>query len=552
MKQVKEHALKIIPLGGLGTIGNNMTVFEYGEEIIIVDCGIMFPTEDMPGIDFVIPDFSYVVKNKNRVKAILITHGHEDHIGAIPFLLQAIKAPLYATRLTIGLIQSRLGERPPREKPVFIEVRPGSQAQIGVFTIEFLRVNHSIIDGVALAMQTPLGVIIHTGDFKIDFAPVDGQVADLYKFAEYGEKGVLLLMSDSTNAERKGYTHSESVLSGKLSEIFSSAHGRIITATFASNIHRIQQVLDTSQKYNRKVVISGITMQKNVDIAHSLGYLNCREGLIVDIKQANRLPDRKLVVICTGTQGEPMSALSRMASNNHRHFSAGAGDTVIITASVIPGNERMVYNVINSLMKLGADVYYEQDEDIHVSGHASQEELKLMISLTRPRFFMPVHGEYRHLRAHARLAETLNIKPSRIIVAENGAVLELTKKGFSRAGTIQLNQIVVDGQDVENIESGMIKERKAMSADGILVVTAVISGGVLLRRPLVLGRGLVTAGNERVLDTIRAECEELIGKMLSDGSSVKEVNAFLKKSLAGSVYRLTRRNPLVDVQVVEV
>ncbi len=552
MKQEKENKIKIIPLGGLGAIGTNMTLFEYRDEILIVDCGIMFPTEEMPGIDFVIPDFSYVIKNKHKVRGIIITHGHEDHIGAVPFLLQEISAPLFATRLTLGLIQSRIAERPSREQPIFHEIVPGNKVPIGSFVLDFLRINHSIIDGIALAIKTPEGIIIHTGDFKIDYAPVDGKVTDLYAFADYGEKGVLLLMSDSTNAERKGYTRSESVLGGKLVEIFSSARGRIIVATFASNIHRIQQVLDAARKYNKKVVISGTTMQKNIEIAQNLGYLNYNEGLIIDIKDAGSYPNKRLVIICTGSQGEPMSALSRMATGTHKHFVAGGGDTVVVTASVIPGNERMVYNVINSLMKLGAEVYYEQDEDIHVSGHASQEELKLMLTLTRPKFFMPIHGEYRHLRAHAQIAESLGIKPSRIIIAENGSILELTRKSFEKAGSLQLNQICVDGPDIEDIGSGMIRDRKVMSTDGIIIITAVIGDGMLLRQPEVIAHGFISARNTRVLDVLRREAEEQIHKLLADGAAEKEISAFLKKNLKNTVFKLTRRNPLVDLQILEV
>jgi ribonuclease J len=435
---------------------------------------------------------------------------------------------------------------------VFHEVVPGSQVPVGSFVVEFLRINHSIIDGVAIGLKTPVGTIIHTGDFKIDYSPVDGKVIDLYRFAEYGEQGVLLLMSDSTNAERKGYTRSESVLGDKLVEIFSSARGRIIVATFASNIHRIQQVLDAARKYNRRVVISGTTMEKNIEIAHNLGYLKYSRDLIIDIKEANSYPDKKLVIICTGSQGEPMSALSRMATGSHKHLIAGSGDTVVVTASVIPGNERMVYNVINALMKPGAEVYYEQDEDIHVSGHASQEELKLMLSLTRPKFFMPIHGEYRHLRAHARIAESLGIKPGNIILAENGSILELTRKSFEKTGNLQLNQIFVDGPDIEDMGSGMIKERRVMSSDGAIIITAVISEGMLLREPEVIARGFISARNARVLDMIKRESGDQIHKMLSDGAGEREISAFLRKNLKNTVFKLTRRNPLLEVQILEV
>ena len=552
MKQAKEHKIRIIPLGGLGAIGNNMTVFECGDDILIVDCGIMFPSEEMPGIDFVIPDFSYIVKNKQRVRGIIITHGHEDHIGAVPFLLQEINAPVYATRLTLGLIQSRLEERPPRGKPVFNEINPGRQVRIGSFAVEFMRVNHSIIDGVALAIETPAGTIIHSGDFKIDFSPVDGRVTDLHRFAEYGEKGVLLLMSDSTNAERKGYTRSESVLGEKLVEIFSSARGRIIVASFASNIHRIQQVLDAAQKYNRRVAVSGTTMQKNVEIAERLGYLKYRKDLIIDDKAADSLPNKKLVLICTGSQGEPMSALARMAGGTHKHFAIEHDDTVVVTASVIPGNERMVYNVINSLMKKGAEVYYEQDEDIHVSGHASEEELKLMLSLVRPVFFMPIHGEYRHLKAHARIAESLGIKPSNIIVAENGSILELGKKSFEAVGALHLNQIVVDGKEIEDIANGTISDRRAMSTEGIIVISVVISRGRLARRPEIISRGFIAARNTRALEAIREDAAEQVEKLLADGADEKDIGSFVKKNIKNHIFRLTRRNPLVEIQVLKI
>jgi ribonuclease J len=422
-----------------------MTLFEYKNEIIIIDCGIMFPNEETPGIDFIIPDFSYIVQNKKKVKAILITHGHEDHIGAIPYLLKAVNAPIYGTKLTLGLIQNRLEEQPPATKPQLIEVQPRETKKLGVFSVEFIHVNHSIIGGIALAIQTDIGTIIHTGDFKIDFSPVDGEVLDIYKFAEYGEKGVLLLMSDSTNSTRHGFSKSESILVDKLTNIFSSANGRIIIATFASNIHRIQQVLDIAQRFNRKVAISGMSLLKNIEISKTLGYLNIKDDLIINIDHANSLPEKKLVVIGTGTQGEPMSALFRMATGSHRHFKAQKGDTIIITASIIPGNERLVTNIINSLMSLGANVYYDQNEDIHVSGHASSKELKLMIAMTKPKFFMPIHGEYRHLKAHAEIAETLKIKSARIKIASCGDVLELTQNSFKCTDSLPLSQIYVDG-----------------------------------------------------------------------------------------------------------
>jgi ribonuclease J len=549
----KEKAIKIIPLGGLGGIGKNITLFEHKDDIIIVDCGIMFPTEEMPGIDYIIPDFTYIRKNKSKVKAILVTHGHEDHIGAIPYLLQEVTVPIYATKLTIGLIQSRLEEIPPKKEPEFIEINPRDRKQIASFSVEFIKVNHSIIGGVGLAITTEVGTIIHTGDFKIDFSPVDGDVTDIFRFADYGERGVLLLMSDSTNAEREGFTKSESVLIDKLTDIFSSANGRIIVATFASNIHRIQQVMDVAQRYNRKIVISGLTMQKNVEIANTLGYLNYRDDLIIDISKANSLPNKKLVIIGTGSQGEPMSALYRMAYGTHRHFFAEKGDTVVITASVIPGNERMVTNVVNSLMKMGAEVYYDQDDDIHVSGHGSSKELKLMIAVTKPKFFMPIHGEFRHLKAHAEIAESLNIKPSRILLADNGDVLELTAKSFKKTQSIDLSQIYVDGKDIGDIESSVIKDRHVMSSDGIIFIAIVVAEGMLMRQPDIFSRGFLGNKEEKVLELIRKDIHERVNKMLMEkNSNNDDIVAGLKKGLKNFIFKLTRRNPLIVVEILEV
>lgn len=547
-----DSAIKIIPLGGLDAIGRNSTLFEYKGDIIIVDCGIMFPGDEMPGIDFIIPDFSYIIKHKDRVRGIVITHGHEDHIGAVPFLLQEISAPIYATKLTIGLIQSRLQERPPVTEPEFIEILPRDKVHIGNFFIEFIRVNHSIIDGVALAIQTEIGTIIHTGDFKIDFSPVDTMVTDLARFAEYGEQGVLLLMSDSTNAERSGYTPSESLLSQKLSEIFASAKGRIIVATFASNIHRIQQVMDVAQKYNRKVVISGLSMLKNIEIANSLGYLSFKKDLIVDAGKVGSLPDKKIVIIGTGSQGEPMSALSRMAAGTHRNFQAVRGDTVIITASVIPGNERTVNTVVNSLMRLGAEVYHEQTKDIHVSGHASAEELKLMITMTKPKYFMPIHGEFKHRKAHSNIAESLNIKSANIIIPENGDILELSKKNFRRIGRVSLSQIYVDGNDIGNIDSSLIRERQIMSAEGALFVSAVVSQGLLVSKPEISSRGFLGNRGEEIAESLKKDLEERLHKHLESGHSTQEIKASLKKSMKNSVFKLTHRNPLIVIQIIEV
>ncbi|HOE21302.1 MAG TPA: ribonuclease J, partial [Spirochaetota bacterium] len=422
----------------------------------------------------------------------------------------------------------------------------------GPFIIEFLLVNHSIIDGVGLAIKTPLGIIIHTGDFKIDYSPVDGKVADLHRFAEYGQQDVLLLISDSTNATKPGYTPSEIILKKKLLEIFARSKGRIFVASFASNIHRIQQVLEASQKYNRKVIISGTTMQKNVEIATELGYLQYKKDLIIDAKDTGKYTHKKLVVLCTGSQGEPMSALHRMANGTHKHFRISAGDTVVITASVIPGNERMVYNVINSLMQLGALVYYEQDEDIHVSGHASQEELKLMITLTQPKYFLPVHGEYRHLKAHAALAESLNIKPKDIIVAENGDIIELTDKSFEKRGSIPLSTVYVDGNYIGDITDEVIAERKTLSSDGVIVISIVIGDGLLLYPPAIIAKGFIGLKNDKFLQVLQKELSATIEKHLAQNASSENLSVAVKKLVKMIAHRFTNNTPLVETIIQEI
>ena len=544
--------IKILPLGGLGYIGKNITLFEYKDEILIVDCGIMFPSEDMHGIDFLIPDFSYIVKNKKKVVGLVITHGHEDHIGAIPFLLQKLDVPIYGTKLTLGLIQSRLYERPPKKEPTLNEIHPRDIMQIGGFKVEFIRVNHSIIDGVGLAIGTEIGTIIHSGDYKIDFSPVDSNVTDIFRFADYGEQGVLLLMSDSTNAEKEGFTRSESVLSKKIVEIFSGAKGRVIVTTFASNIHRIQQVLDIAQRYNKKVVISGLTMQKNIEIATALGYLKYKDDLIIDIKAAHSLIDKKLVIIGTGSQGEPMSALSRIANGTHRHFAAKDGDTVIITASVIPGNERTVTNVVNALMKLGADVYYDQDEDIHVSGHGSSKELKLLLTITKPKFFMPIHGEYKHLKAHTLLAESLNIKQSRIVIGENGDILELTKKSFTKTGTLDLDQIYVEGKEIGDLSSNVIKERQTLALEGILSAVVIVSEGMLMNDPQIQTKGFMGESNAKLLKSLNKRIAQSANDCLKNEKSPETTKETITKDLRKYILKTIRKNPIIDIHVIEV
>jgi ribonuclease J len=548
----QDKKIRVIPIGGLDVIGRNITLLEYEDNILIVDCGIMFPTAEMPGIDFIIPDFDYIIRNKHKVKGLVITHGHEDHIGAVPFLLQKINVPVYATRLTLGFIRSRLEERPPLFKPEFIEISPRETFQAGPFRVEFIRVNHSIVDSVALAIKTPAGVIIHTGDFKIDYSPVDNKVTDLYRFAEYGEQGVLLLLSDSTNAERPGYAGSENMINDALSETFSSARGRIIVATFASNINRIQQVLDAAARYNRKVVVSGKTMQKNIEIARTLGYLTYKDNLIVDLSEAKILQDKKLVIISTGSQGEPMSALSRMANGTHKHFVCGPGDRIIITASVIPGNERMVNNVINSLLRLGADVLYEQERDLHVSGHGSQEELKLMLTMVKPKFFMPIHGEFKHLKAHVRLAESVGIRQQNIMLAQNGDILEISGSDFRKVDSFPIKNVFIDGTHVGDLDSDLIRDRQQISAEGIILVTIVLGEGMLMREPEIVMKGFAAESNDRVKAMVSREVDHRLNKALPSGLHAHELESHLKKSLKSVISRTLRCDPLVEVQVLEI
>ena len=418
--EVPQTPLKLIPLGGLGEIGLNMMAIEYGDSIIVVDCGLMFPEDYMLGIDIVIPDVTYLKKNLDKVKALFVTHGHEDHTGAIPFVIRDVNVPIYATALTIGLIEEKLDEFDLLGSVQFETVRPRDTVTVGPFSVEFIRVSHSIVDGCALAITTPAVVVIHTGDFKMDQTPVDGEVMDYARFSEYGERGVLALMSDSTNVEKEGYTLSEREVGVNLDEIFRRCAGRIIVAVFSSNIHRIQQVMDVAEKHGRKVVLNGKSMVANVSIARTLGYLRASDGLILDLKELDTVPAQRVVLLTTGSQGEPMSALTRMAMDNHKQIKVEKGDTVILSSKFIPGHEKAITTMMNHLYRRGADVIYEKVSEVHVSGHAAQEELKIMLNIVRPRFFMPVHGEYRHLVLHARLAQKVGIPAANVVIAEDG------------------------------------------------------------------------------------------------------------------------------------
>lgn len=492
MATEKKHKLKIIPLGGLGEIGKNMTVIEYGSNIMIIDCGMAFPEDEMLGIDIVIPDITYLIKNRDKIKGVVLTHGHEDHIGSLPYILKKINVPVYGAKLTIGLVENKLLEHKLEDLSLNV-VEVGKTVELGCFKVTFVRSNHSIPDAVGLAIDTPIGMVVHTGDFKIDFTPINGGVIDLDKFAELGRKGVLVAMSDSTNVERGGYTDSESTIGEKFMEIFKDRQSRIIVASFASNIHRLQQIINAAVAYNRKVALSGKSMINAVRVSQELGYLNVPEGTIIHINEVKRLKPDELVIITTGSQGEPMSALTRMANNDHKKLEINQGDLVIISANPIPGNEKTVSKVINMLYEKGADVLYDALTQVHVSGHARREELKLMLSLLRPKYFIPVHGEYRHLMLHSKLAEELGIDKDRTIIGKNGDVIEITSKSITKNGSVTSGNILVDGLGVGDVGNIVLRDRKLLSENGLIIVVLATerSTGKIIAGPEIVSRGFI-------------------------------------------------------------
>lgn len=551
-----DQKLLIIPLGGMGEIGKNMTVIQYNKEIILIDSGLMFPEEEMLGIDIVIPDITYLIENKDYIKGIVITHGHEDHIGALPYVLQQINAPLYGTKLTMGLVEGKLKEAKLRKKISMNVVTPPTSINIGCFSVEFIRVNHSIPDAVGLAIHTPVGTICHTGDFKLDQTPVNGEKADLHRFAELGSKGVLALMSDSTNAEREGYTMSEKVVGNTISEIFRSVPGRIIVATFASNIHRIQQIFDAAYAYNRKVAVVGRSMVNVVNIALDLGYLTVPKSLLLDLDEINELPKENVVIITTGSQGEPMSALTRMAMSEHKKVEIVPGDTVLISASPIPGNEKFVARTIDRLFKQGADVIYEAISGVHVSGHASQEELKLMLNLVRPKYFIPVHGEYRHLIHHSQLAQEVGIPKANIFIAENGRIIEFTKDSARKAGRVTAGKVLVDGLGVGDVGNIVLRDRKQLSQDGILIVVVTIDKETteVVAGPDIISRGFVyVRESEELMEQAREKVKQALKKCqeekLSEWSTIKSQ---VRDCLGKFLFDQTRRRPMILPIIMEV
>ena len=541
--------LKIIPLGGLNEIGKNMTVYEYGGEIMVVDCGMAFPDDDMYGIDLVIPDVSYLVKNKNRLRGLFITHGHEDHIGAIPYVLRQVNMPIYCTPLTAGLIKLKLEEHGLTKSTKLYTVEAGQTVRTGKFTVEFIHVNHSIADSVALAIRTHMGTVIHTGDFKIDATPIDGEVIDLARFGQLGKEGVLALLADSTNVERPGYTPSEMSVRKTFDRLFAGCKQRIIVTTFASNVHRIQQVIDAAAECGRKVAITGRSMENVTKVASALGHMKLPKGTVVDINKIKTLPADKQVIVTTGSQGEEMSALHRMAFSNHKQIDVGPGDRVIISASAIPGNETTVSRVINELFRKGVEVIYDRSDMLHVSGHACQEELKIIHALTRPRFFIPLHGEQRHLQLHKKLALQLGMDPKNAVVPENGSQIELTPKTIKINGTVESGDVMVDGTGVGDVGAVVLRDRKKMAEDGIVVVILNLStlSGQLMMEPEIVTRGFIYVKESGDLltelgDLAMAAVEPVLRKRSHD---VGEIKGVVRQAISSYLFKATKRSPMV-------
>lgn len=550
----KNGKLLIIPLGGLGEIGKNMTVFRYGDDMIVVDSGLAFPEEDMLGIDLVIPDMTYLINNKEKVRAVILTHGHEDHIGSLFYLLQQINAPVYGSRLTLGLVEGRLKEYNV-SNPNLIPVAPGDTIKLGHFDAGFIRVNHSIADALAVYLKTPVGTVVHTGDFKIDQTPVDGKMIDIHKFAELGDQGVLVLLTDSTNAERPGFTMSERTVSENLDEHFAAAKGRIILTTFASNVLRLQQAINSACRYGRKVALLGRSMVTVISKCIELGYMTVPEGVLIDADEIRRYPDNRIVILTTGSQGEPLAALCRLASRNHRSVEIIPGDTVLIAATPIPGNERSVGRTIDALMRLGADVVYERSSGIHVSGHGSQEEIKLILNLVRPKFLIPVHGEYRMLRVLGKLAADVGIPPENVFIGENGQVFEFTADTGRLAGKVASGKVFVDGLGVGDVGNIVMRDRRQLSQDGVLIVVVTLDKqrGCVLDGPDIVSRGFVYV---RDSDTLITEARNIVKGVLErcGNGPINEwapLKNGIREALAKYLFAKTGRKPMILPIIVD-
>lgn len=556
-KQKKLAPLKIAFLGGLNEVGKNMTLYEYGNDMMLVDCGLAFPDADLPGVDLVIPDFTFVEENAKKIKGIIITHGHEDHIGGLAYLLKKVKLPVYATRLTIGLIEGKLREHGILKESSLNVVKPGDTVNLGAFSVELIHVNHSIPDAVALAITTPAGIVVQTGDFKIDTTPIDGDMIDLGRFAEYGKKGVLALLSDSTNAEKPGYTLTESTVGESFERLFRKASNqRIIVATFASNIHRVQQIIDIAQSLGRKVAVIGRSLENLVNIGQELGYLHVPNNVLIPMDLIRNYPHEKLVIITTGSQGEPMSALTRMAFSDHRKVELCPNDCVIISATPIPGNEKTVGKVVNEILKIGCDVVYERMYDVHVSGHACQEELKIMMGLVKPKYFIPVHGEQKHLQKHAHLAETMHINKDRVIICDNGDQVELSDEKIRFLGKVPSGEVYVDGSGVGDVGNIVLKDRKHLAQDGLIIVVATLDSatGYVQVGPDVVSRGFVYV---REAEELMSEAREIASRILDDCADhgIHEWNAIkgkLRDDISKLMYERTRRSPMVLPVLMEI
>ena len=553
----KKSKLKIIPLGGLHEIGKNITVFEYEDEIIVVDCGLSFPEDDMLGVDLVIPDITYLEKNVEKIEGLIITHGHEDHIGAVPYLLKKINIPIYATRLTAGLIRNKLEEHKLLRSTKLVEVMQGQTITLGKnFKVEFIRSSHSIPDSVMLGITTPAGTILHTGDFKVDYTPIDGKTMDFGRVAELGNQGILALMSDSTNSERKGFTMSEKTVGEVFDKLFLHCTKRIVVATFASNVHRVQQIVNSAIKYNRKIAVCGRSMINMIETARELGYIECPENIFIDIDMIGSYPDEQLVIITTGSQGEPMSALTRMAAGDHKKVKITPNDLVIISATPIPGNEKFVSKVIDDLMQIGAEVVYSSLEAIHVSGHACQEEQKLIIALAKPKYFIPVHGEYRQLIAHSETAQSMGIEKDRIIMMSNGRVLEINEEGAEFTTSVQSGRVLVDGLGVGDVGNIVLRDRQHLSQDGLIVIVLTMdsSTGDVVAGPDVISRGFVyVRESENLMDDVKSvvrhevkKCEE---RDIRDWATIKSA---LRENLRDYIFMKTKRNPMIIPIIMEV
>ncbi len=544
----KGKKLRVMCLGGIQEIGKNMTVLEYGEDIIVIDCGMGFPDDDMPGVDLVIPDVSYLVQNAHKVRGILITHGHEDHIGAVPYILQQLHAPIYGTRLSLGIIEGKLDENPSPTEPELYTVDAGDVISLGVFKAEFIHVNHSIADACAIAVRTPVGTVFHTGDFKIDVSPIDGNMIDLTRIGEIGREGVTLLLCESTNAERVGFTPSERTVGSSLERIFAQYEDRrLIIATFSSNVHRVQQIIDTSYRHGRKVAVLGRSMINVIGAAAELGYMELPDGVLIDVNEMKKYKPEQITLITTGSQGEPMSALYRIAFSEHDKVKLSSRDVVVLSAHAIPGNEKLVGKIINALVRSGVKVVNDSVEDVHVSGHACREEIKLLMGLLKPKFFMPIHGEYRHLYANKDIAEFMGIPSENIFITDIGKVLEVDKRSAAFAGEVPAGKVLVDGAGVGDIGSVVLRDRKHLAEDGLVVVVATIDDGFIVSGPDIVSRGFVyVKESEELMRNVKAIAEQsilrIIDKKINDWVHIRNI---IRDDLAKYIFRETRRKPMI-------